>query len=95
MNNEKILNLTDVDTEDFETIKEAVEEWIDSGLPGKFTFVSEEETQECMEFLKEAFSKIYLKGALHGGLALIGGIATGALIHYTIEHFKAKKKVDE
>lgn len=55
MNNEKILNLSDVDTEDFEAIKAAIEDWKACGLSGKFGFLSEKETQECMDALKKHF----------------------------------------
>lgn len=92
MIDEKILNLTDVDDDDFEAIKEAIKDWKTSGYPGKFVFVTEKEAQECLETLKGEFQKVYNQGVCRGGLALAGGIAIGAMIHYSIEHFKAKKQ---
>lgn len=79
MNDKKMLNLSDVDTEDFEAIKLAIEDWKVCGLPGQFTFVSD-------EVIKDAFNR----GVWRGGLALAGGIAVGALIGKAVEHFKAK-----
>lgn len=81
MTDEKVLNLSDVEIEDFEAIERAIEDWKSSGLSGCFTFVSDEEFQE-----------VFNKGVWRGGFALAGGILTGTLIYYTIEHFKTKKK---
>lgn len=77
MNDEKWLNLSDVELEDFEAIDRAVEDWKDSGLPGQFTFVSD-------EVLKEAFNR----GVWRGGLALVGGIAAGVLIGKVVGWFE-------
>lgn len=77
MNDEKWLNLSDVELEDFEAINRANEDWKDSGLPGQFTFVSD-------EVLKEAFNR----GAWRGGFALAGGIAAGILIGKVVGWFK-------
>lgn len=81
MNNEKILNLSDVDTEDFEAIKGAIEDWMTSGFAGNFTFLPE-------QLIKESYDK----GVWNGGLAVIGGIFTGTMIYFGIERFITKKE---
>lgn len=91
MNKQQILNLADVGADDFEAIQSAIEDWKACGLSGKFTFVSEQETQECMEVLKEAFQKCYNKGAIAGGIATLVGFGVGVGIWKGYEHFKAKK----
>lgn len=95
MNNEKILNLMDVDNDDFEAIKEAIEDWKASGYPGKFVFVTEKEAQETLLKLKGIIQDTYNKGVWRGGFALAGGIAIGSMIYHTVEHFKTKKKDEE
>ena len=92
MADEKILNLMDVDNDDFEAIKSAVEEWKACGLPGRFTFISDEQSEKTLDLLKNIVQEAYNRGVWRGGLALAGGILTGAAIHFGIEHFKAKKK---
>lgn len=92
MNNEKILNLSDVDAEDFEAIKAAIEDWKACGLSGKFGFLSEKETQECMDALKKAFDDAYNRGAMKGGLAALAGVWVGAGIYKGYQYFKAKKE---
>ena len=92
---DKMLNLTDVKTEDFEAIKTAVENWKLGGMNGKFGYITEEETQEVVAVLKHAFANVYKKGVLHGGLALIGGFAIGTAIHCAVEHFTTKKEKDK
>lgn len=88
----RYLNLTDVNTEDFETIKKTIEDWKADGMIGKFGYLTEEETQEAIAVLKQAFAKTYKKGVLHGGLALIGGFALGTMIHCAVEHFTTKEE---
>ena len=80
MNNEKILNLSDVNTEDFEVIKGAIEDWKVCGLPGQFTFLADETLQNT-----------YNRGVWHGGFALIGGICLGTAIYLVGERFATKK----
>ena len=92
MSNEKILNLSDVGTENFEAIKAAIEDWKASGLPGKFGFVSEKETQEYMEALKKAFRDVHNRGVIKGGLAALAGVWVGAGIYKGYLYFKAKKE---
>ena len=84
MNNEKILNLTDVETDDFNAIKRAIEDWKSSGYGGEFMFVSEKVIQEA-----------YNRGVWHGGFALIGGICLGTAIYFVADRVKTKKGVDE
>lgn len=79
MSDNKLLNLSDVETEDFKAIERAIDDWKDSGLPGQFTFVSD-------KVIKEAYNR----GAWHGGFALIGGIVTGVLIGKAAEYFNGK-----
>ena len=88
---DKMLDLTDVKTEDFEAIKTAVENWKLDGMTGKFGYITEENAQEMVVVLKTAFAKVYKKGVLHGALALAGGFAIGAAINYTVERFTTKK----
>lgn len=45
-----------------------------------------------LKSVKQAAEDIFNKGALRGGLAALGGMAVGAMIHYGVEHLKAKKK---
>ena len=92
LDNNKILNLTDVDDDDFEAIKEAIKDWKSSGYPGKFLFVTEKEAQESIETVKRVYQDVYNKGVWRGGLALAAGIAVGTMIHFGIEQFKAKQK---
>ena len=94
MNNEKIINLTDVADDDFEAIVGAIEDWKRSGWSGKFVFISEKDTQECTEMLREKFTEVFNQGVLRGGLVLAGGIALGAVLHYAGEYLKADKKKD-
>lgn len=91
----KILNLTDVDDDDFEAIKEAIKDWKSSGYPGKFLFVSEKEAQESIEAVKGTFQSTYNKGVWHGGFALIGGFVLGGLITKAVEHFMPKEEEEE
>jgi hypothetical protein len=91
MNNDKILNLTDVEDDDFESIKRAIEEWMDCGYGGKFTFISEADVADSKEVLKGAFQNVYNKGVWHGGLALAGGLLLGTLIFSGIERFMKEK----
>lgn len=91
MNKQQILNLADVDAEDFEAIQAAIEDWKACGLSGKFGFVSEQETQECMEALKKEFDDTFNRGAIKGGLAALAGVWVGAGIMKGYQHFKAKK----
>lgn len=81
LDNKKVLDLSDVNINDFEAIKRAINDWKESGLSGQFTFVSD-------EVIKEAFNR----GAWRGGFALIAGIAVGALISKGVDHFMVKKK---
>ena len=84
MNNEKILNLTDVEDNDFEAIKGAIEDWMESGSAGNFTFLPE-------RLLKGSYDE----GVWHGGLAVIGGILTGTAIYFVLDHFITKKEIDK
>lgn len=95
MTDEKILNLSEIDNDDFEAIKGAVEEWKACGLPGRFTFISDEQSDKTLELLKDIVQEAYNNGVWRGGLALAGGILTGTAIHFGIEYFKAKRKVVE
>lgn len=92
---DKMLDLTDVKTEDFEAIKNAVENWKLDGMVGTFGYITEENVQEMTVVLKDAFKKVYTKGVWHGGLALLGGFAIGSVICKTVEHFTTKKDKDE
>ena len=91
MNKQQILNLADVDAENFEAIQSAIEDWKDCGLSGDFTFVSEQEIQERMELLKKLIDDASKRGAIKGGLAALAGVFVGAGIWKGYEHFKAKK----
>lgn len=88
MNNEKIINLTDVADEDFEAIIGAIEDWKRCGLSGKFLFISEEEDREFTEKLIEEFTNVFNKGVWRGGLALASGLALGGLLYYVGEKIK-------
>lgn len=88
MNNEKIINLSEVADEDFEAIVGAIEDWKDSGWSGKFTSISEKDAQECTEMLTEKFTEVFNQGVWRGGLALASGIALGGLICYVGEKIK-------
>lgn len=92
MKDEQLLNLTDVGTEDFELIKDAIEDWKSAGYSGKFGFVTEEEAQEYFEILKKALQKTYNKGIWRGGFSLVGGFLIGSLICKTVEHLTGKNK---
>ena len=92
---DKMLDLTDVKTEDFEAIKTAVENWKLDGMNGKFGYITEEDIQEMTVVLKDAFKKVYNRGVWHGGLALLGGFAIGSVIFKTVEHFTTKKEKDK
>ena len=92
MSKEQILNLVDVDAEDFEAIQNAVEEWKASGLSGSFGFVSEQEKQECIAKLKQVLQESYNEGVIAGGVAAFAGIAVGVMIEKTYSYFKAKKE---
>ena len=92
MEDNKVLNLTDMDTEHFETIKKAVEDWQATGYSGKFGFVTEEEAQEYFEILKKAIQKTYNKGVVRGGFALAAGFLFGDLICKTIGHLTGNNK---
>ena len=93
MTEAKYLNLTDVKTEDFEIIKETLNAWKDGGMVGTFGYITEEETQETIAVLKQAFANTYKKGVWHGGLALLGGFAIGATIHFALEYFTTKQEI--
>lgn len=88
MNNEKIINLTEVDNDDFEAIVGAIEDWKRSGYSGTFGFISEKDAQECTEMLAKKFTEIYNRGVWRGGLALASGLALGSLIYYVGEKIK-------
>lgn len=88
MNNEKIINLTEVADEDFEAIVGAIEDWKRSGWSGTFGFISEVDAQECTEMLAKKFTEVYNRGVWRGGLALAGGIALGTVIYYVGDKIK-------
>lgn len=92
MNNQQILNLADVETDDFKAIQDAVDEWKLCGMPGTFGFISEQEKQECIEALQRALKTTYNKGAIAGGVAALVGIGVGAGIWKIHLYFKAKKE---
>lgn len=88
MNNEKIINLTEVADDDFEAIVEAIEDWKRSGWSGTFGFISEKDAQECTEMLTKKFTEVFNQGVWRGGLALASGLALGGLIYYVGEKIK-------
>lgn len=92
MNKQQILNLADVETDDFKAIQDAVDEWKACGLSESFAFISEQEKQECVEVLKQAFNKCYAKGVIVGGIAALVGVGVGAGIGKVYLYFKAKKE---
>lgn len=92
LDNDKILNLSDVDDDDFKAIKEAVKDWKSSGYPGKFLFVSEKEAQESLEAVKGLYQRAFNKGVWRGGFAVIGGFVIGGLITKAVEHFMPKEE---
>lgn len=92
MRDEQILNLTEIDSEDFKAIEAAVENWKASGMSGSFVFITEQEKQECVEAVKQAFERIYNKGAIAGGVAAFAGIGVGIIIGKAYLYLKSKKK---
>ena len=88
MNNEKIINLTEVADEDFEAIVGAIEDWKRSGWSGKFMFISEADDKEMTEMLAKKFTEVFNEGVWRGGLALASGLALGGLIYYVGEKIK-------
>ena len=91
MDENKILDLSNLTKEHFESAKKAVYKCMGSGESGDFAFVTHKECERTMSALKQAFSTTFVKGAVCGAAALTTGYCAGYLIGMFIEHCKAKK----
>lgn len=96
---DKILNLNDVDDQDFEVIKDVVEDWKQSGCAGVFTFITEDDINNNPNYLRDAF----LKGsnndigdfAIKALAGLVIGVGGTLLVNKLIKTKKQEAVVQE
>lgn len=91
MEGNKILDLSNLTEEHFESMKKAFYECMGSGESGEFVFISHRENERILNALKDAFCTTYAKGALCGAAGLAAGYCVGRGIAYFIDRYKAKK----
>lgn len=95
MEGKKILDLSNLTDEHFDSVQKAVYRCMGSGEPGDFAFATHKEVEKCMGAIQTDFSYMFCKGMLTGAAALAAGWCIGSVIETTIQHVKAKKMVKQ
>lgn len=92
MEGNKILDLSNLSDEHFDSVQKAVYRCMGSDEPGKFTFATHKEVETCAVLLKKAFESTACKGVVAGGLAVLTGYGIAYGVSKVIEKIGDKKK---
>lgn len=95
MEGKKILDLSALSDEHFDSVQKAVYRCMGSGKPGQFTFATNEEVEGLKVLLKKAFESTAARGVFCGAAAVVGGYCIGKAINATIQYVRAKKREKE
>ena len=92
MEGNKILDLSNLSDEHFNSVQKAVYRCMGSDEPGNFTFATHKEVETCAVLLKKAFESTACKGVICGGLAVLTGYGIARGVSKVIEKIGDKKK---
>lgn len=95
MEGNKILDLSNMTDEHFDSVQKAVYQCMGSGEPGGFAFVTHKECEQTMSVLKKAFSDRFCVGMLVGAACLTAGYCIGYVIEATVQRVKDTKLVKQ
>ena len=95
MEGKKILDLSNLSDEHFDSVQKAVYRCMGSDEPGSFSFVTNSDTEALGVLLKKAFESTAMKGVFCGAVAVVGGYCIGKAVDKTIQYVRAKKREKE
>lgn len=91
MDNNKILDLSNLSDEKFTELKSAIDQWASDGLLGEARYISPAMQQERMAEFNEALQKAYNQGANHACIGSAVALLLCFGVYGAVKHFKAKK----
>lgn len=95
MEGKKILDLSNLSDDHFDSVQKAVYRCMGSSEPGSFSFVTHNECEAFGVILKKAFETTATRGVFCGAAAVVGGYCVGKLVHKTIQYVRTKKQEKE
>ena len=95
MEGKKILDLSSLSDEHFDSVQKAVYRCMGSDGPGSFSFATHKEVETWTVMLKKAFESTACRGVLCGGLAVIAGYGIARVTRKVIETVSDKRREKE
>lgn len=86
MEGNKILDLSNLADEHFDSVQKAVYKCLGSGEPGKFTFVTHRECEQTMGALKRVLGTRFKVGMLCGGAVSVAAGCVGYAVNKTLQY---------
>lgn len=95
MEGKKILDLSNLSDEHFDSVQKAVYRCMGSNEPGDFAFATHKECEDMLNALRKAFTTTFNKGVICGAIALVSGCCIGYVIDKACQKARDKKKEKE